>query len=87
MTTSSPLKTTSSPLIASSLADLPRWSSPPAVAPSMPRRSRYGSRSGPIIAPWVLRIIVGVALLCVAGVLMAVHLWSLLAGRRDHPVP
>jgi hypothetical protein len=35
----------------------------------------------------VVRIILGVALLAVAGVLMAAHLWSLLAGRRDHPVP
>lgn len=55
---------------------MPR-SGPPAVAPSMPRPSRDGLRCGTTIALGAVRIILGVALLGIAGVLMAVHLWSL----------
>lgn len=73
------LRTTSLPLIASSMAGI-GWPKRPAVAPSMPRRSRNGS--GSIIL--VVRIILGVALLGVAGVLMGVHLWSKL---RAYPPP
>jgi hypothetical protein len=74
MTTSTPSK----PLIASSTVRYGApWTSPRAVAPSRPRPWADGSRAGSIIARRVVSIILGLALLAVAGVLMGVHLWSL----------
>lgn len=72
---------TSLPLTVSSPAryGAPR-PSPSVAATSMPHPSLGGSGSGSIIVPLV-GIILGVALLAVAGVLMGAYLWSLLKNR------
>lgn len=73
MTASTP--SMSKPLIAfSTAARLMSW--PPVAGLSTARRSRSGSMAGITIALWAVRIILGVALLAVAGVLMVVVRWS-----------
>jgi hypothetical protein len=67
------LKTTIAPSIASWTAGMP-WSSPRAAAPSRPPPSRYGFTLGERVVLRSLRIVLGLALLVVAGLLMAAHL-------------
>jgi hypothetical protein len=75
------LKPTIAPSIASWTAGMPR-SSPRAAAPWTPPPSPLGLTPGQRAVLRSLRIVLGVALLAVAGVLMAVHLWSLPGRRR-----
>jgi hypothetical protein len=70
------------PSTASSTAAGIGLSLPRAAAPWTPPPSPLGLTPGQRAVLRSLRIVLGVALLAVAGVLMAVHLWSLPGRRR-----